>query len=172
MKRSILFTLSLCSLVILATRLPADDKADKEKALEEVKKLKGTVVNFPFSISFDGKGITDDDLACVEKIPDLEGIYLRKCKVTDKGLEHLKDLTKMKILFLNDNPVTDKGLEQLKKMTKLENLNLSGTQITDEGLGHLKDLKGLKILEVKKTKVTDTGIADLKKALPDLLVRQ
>ena len=172
MKFSNVACLVLSTLALLTPFLPADDTSERDQAIAAIKQLKGTVINFPFSVSFDGKGITDDDLVHLQKLPDLEAIYLRKCKVTDKGLEKLAGLTKMKYLFLNQNPVTDKGLEQLKGMTKLETLSLSGTQVTDTGLAQLKDLGELRVLEIKDTKVTDAGVAELKKALPKLLVRQ
>jgi|ERR1051326_1254419 Leucine-rich repeat (LRR) protein len=159
----------LCAVVTAGAAFA--DSSERDQAIEQVKKLKGVIIEFPFSISFDSRGISDDDLACVEKLTDLEGLYLRRCKITDKGLEHVKGLTKMRYLFLSDTSVTDAGLANLKNLQKLETLNLEGTQLTDTGLAQLKGLKGLKVLEIKNTKVTDTGIADLKKAIPGLLVR-
>jgi Leucine-rich repeat (LRR) protein len=170
-KRSRVAVLVLATLALLTSRLSADDKSERDQALEEIKKLKGTVVDFPFSVSFDGKGVTDDDLVHLQKLPDLEAVYLRKCKVTDKGLEKLAGLTKLKYLYLGQTAVTDKGLEQLKGLTKLESLSLVGTQVTDTGLAQLKDLRGLRVLEIKDTKVTEAGVTELKKSLPNLVVR-
>ena len=162
----------VAALVLLTAELSAQGNSEKDQALAEVKKLGGTVINFPFSISFDGKGVTDDDLMHLQKLPDLEGIYLRKCKVTDKGLEKLAGLTKLKYLFLGNTSVTDKGLEHLKGMTKLQTLSLVGTQVTDQGLVHLKGLSALRVLEKQDSKVTAAGVAELKKSLPKLLVRK
>jgi len=164
--------LVLAGLTLITPRLPADDKSDRAEALDAIKKLKGTVVSTtPLSVSFDNKGITDDDLVPLQKLPDLQELYLRKCKITDKGLEKLAGLNRLTILNLRDTGVTDKGLEQLKGMTKLQNLNLVGTQVTDDGLAQLKDFKDLRVLEVKGSKVTQAGIAELKKSLPKLVVR-
>jgi hypothetical protein len=170
MKWLAMSALVLAALNLLPSGLLAQG-SEKDQALAEVKKLGGTVIQFPFSVSFDNKGVTDDDLAHLQKLPDLEGIYLRKCKITDKGLEKLAELTKMKFLYLNDTSVTDKGLESLKKMSKLEALSLMGTQVTDEGLVHLKGLTALRTLEIKGSKVTDAGVNELKKSLPKLVVR-
>jgi hypothetical protein len=172
MKPSRVAIVVLATLALLTPRLPADDKSDRAEALEAIKKLKGTVVSTtPLSVSFDNKGITDDDLVPLQKLPDLQELYLRKCKITDKGLEKLAGFTKLTILNLGNTAVTDKGLEQLKGLTRLQNLNLVGTQVTDEGLAHLKDLKELRVLETKGSKVTPAGIAELKKSLPKLVVR-
>jgi Leucine-rich repeat (LRR) protein len=171
MKPSNVAALAFFVLAVLTPTLLADDKSERDQALAEIKKLKGTVVDLPFSVSFDNKGVTDDDLDCLQKLPDLEAVYLRKCKVTDKGLEKLAGLTKLKYLFLGQTSVTDKGLESLKGMTKLQTLSLVGTQVTDSGLAQLKGLGSLRVLEIKGSKVTDAGVADLKKALPDLVVR-
>jgi Leucine-rich repeat (LRR) protein len=171
MKASFLAGPALTALVLFTAQSAADDKSDREQALAEVKKLKGTIVNFPFSVSFDGKGVTDDDLAVLQKLPDLEGLYLRRCKITDKGLEKIAGLTKMKLLYLGQTPVTDKGLESLKGMTKLQSLSLVGTQVTDVGLAQLKGLTELRVLETKNTMVTPAGVAELKKSLPNLTVR-
>jgi len=173
MKPSCLFALVFAVLTVALgiAASPAKGADDKDDALAEIKKLGGTVVKFPFSVSFDGKGVTDEALDHLAKLPDLEAIYLRKCKVTDKGMEKLAKLTKLKYLYLNDTEVGDKGLEQLKGLSKLESFGLMNTQVTDEGLAHLKGLSALKVLEIKGSKVTDTGVAELKKTFPKLVVR-
>ncbi len=162
MKLSRVAALVLPALALLTSRLPADDKSEREQALAEIKKLKGTVVNVPFSV---------DDLVHLRKLPDLAAVYLRKCKVTDKGLEKLAGLTRLKYLYLGQTSVTDKGLEHLKGMSQLQSLSLVGTQVTDAGLANLKDLRELRVLEIKDTKVTNAGVAELKKSLPNLVVR-
>lgn len=161
----------LAALVLLAAEVCARGTGEKDQVLAENKRLGGTVVKFPFSISFDGKGVGDDAMVHLQKLTDLEGIYLRKCKVTDKGLEKLRDLTKLKYLYLGQTSVTDKGLAHLKRLTVLQALSLVGTQVTDQGLVHLKGLTSLRTLEVKDSKVTDAGVAELKKSLPKLVVR-
>jgi hypothetical protein len=156
---------------LVASGLFAQGASEKDQALAEIKKLGGTVVSFPFSVSFDGKGVTDDALVHVQKLSDIEGLYLRKCKVTDKGLEKLAKLTKLKYLYLNATAVSDVGLEHLENMRSLQALSLVRTQVTDEGLAHLKGLSALRTLEIKGTRVTDAGVATLKKSLPKLVVR-
>jgi hypothetical protein len=54
MKRSRVVVLVLAALALLAPRLPADEKSDRNEALEAIKKLKGIVVSTtPLSVSFD-----------------------------------------------------------------------------------------------------------------------
>jgi len=171
MKLSSVTPLMVATLALLTAELSAQANGERDRALAEISKLGGTVVPIPFSVSFDGKGVTDDALAHLQKLPDLEAVYLRKCKVTDKGLEKLGGLSKLKYLYLGQTSVTDKGLEHLKGLTKLQSLSLVGTQVTDEGLAHLKGLGALRVLAITNTKVTDAGVAELKKSLPKLVVR-
>src|SRR5207249_6879954 len=57
--------------------------------------------------------ITDDGLAVVADLKDLENVNLAYSKVTDQGLKHLAGLKKLKILDLEGCNVTDEGLAQL-----------------------------------------------------------
>jgi Leucine Rich repeat len=161
----------VAALALLTSGQAARGDNERDQALAEIKKLGGTVVNFPFSVSFDGKGVGDDALELLRKLPDLEAIYLRRCKVTDQGLEKLARLTRVKYLFLDETAVSDRGLAYLKGMSRLQKLGLMGTCVTDEGLAHLKDLNGLRVLEIKGSKVTDAGMIELRKTLPRIISR-
>ena len=172
MKSSHLTFVMVAVFAFFTAALSAQGNAEKDKALAEIKNLGGVLVPFPFSVSFGAKGVTDDGLVHLKKLPDLEALYLRKCNVTDAGMKNLSGLTKLQYLYLGQTEVTDKGLENLKGMTKLKALSLIGTQVTDKGLVNLKGLKSLQTLEIKDTQITDAGVATLKKSLPKLFVRK
>jgi hypothetical protein len=173
MKAHHLALLVLTALALLASRLPADGNTEKQQAIAEIKRLNGTLIGMlPDGVSFDNKGVTDDDLVHLQKLPDLTGVYLRNCKITDTGLEKLAGLTKLKFLYLGGTQVTDKGLEHLKGLASLKSLSLNDTQVTDAGLTHLTRLPALIVLEIKGTRVTDAGVNELKKTFPRLTVRK
>jgi Leucine-rich repeat (LRR) protein len=173
MKMSRVAVLVLGIFALLGVWLAADAKGEPDQqALAEIEKLKGVVVPFPFSVSFDGRGVGDEALVHVQKLTDLEALYMRRCKVTDAGLKKLAKLSKLKYLYLGNTPITDKGLVHLKGLRNLQALSLVGTKVTDKGLAHLKGLRSLKVLELTDTKVTDAGVAKLKKSLPGLFVRK
>ena len=82
--------------------------------------------------------VTDDDLAHLRGLPNLESLEIHSPDITDAGLEHLKTLTTLKELNLHSTNVTDAGLEHLIGLTGLKTLNLHGTKIKPEGVDKLK----------------------------------
>jgi hypothetical protein len=143
-------------------------------------------------VSLTKTSVTDDDLAVLEKLPDLEILDLTETKITSKGLAHLEGMRRLKSLFLFKTFVDDGGLAHLENLTDLRVLSLECTKITDAGTVHLqkmtnlkewfslgytpitndslkyfKNLKKLKELMLLGTKVTEQGVKDLKMTLPD-----
>jgi hypothetical protein len=155
----------------------ADEPADQEKAIDEVKKLGGkvernekeagkpvTIVNLGLS------QITDENMMLLKAFPKLEKLSLNGTKITDAGLEPLKELMGLQKLYLVDTKITDAGLAHLKGLAGLRILSLVGTEITDEGIEPLKEIANLQELFIAGTKVTDDGVKKLKEALPKLKV--
>jgi hypothetical protein len=84
---------------------------------------------------------TDDDLAHLERLPNLRRLYLeRAVDVTDAGLEHLLALKRLKFLVLDDaEQVSDEGLRTLARLKSLAVLHLDlGRRMTPAGIEHLK----------------------------------
>ena len=133
-----------------------------------------------------GSGITDERLAELAMLPDLETIVLQKTAVTDAGLRHLAGLSKLENLAIRPAPgVTDEGLSHLGRlpnlrsleltgapgvtdvarlggtMAGLESLHVIGSGMTDDGLAGLKEMKRLKHLQIQGAKVTDAGLANV-----------
>jgi hypothetical protein len=67
-----------------------------------------------------------------------------KTNITDQYLAHLKGLPNLEYLNLYDTQITDKGLAQLASLKKLKSLYLWQTQVSPEGVQNLqKQIPGL-----------------------------
>jgi hypothetical protein len=143
---------------------------------------------FPIYQSF-----TDEDLACLANLKNLQSLILRGSgSITDKGLIHLKDLTKLNALHLDEASLTGEGLIHLQGLTDLESLYLAGTSLdqglayfknlkklnelcisgdfSEKGLQHLKELKSIQTLYLYPERgIPRRAIKDLKKSLPLLV---
>jgi hypothetical protein len=114
---------------------------------------------------WDGKEITDNDLAGFEIFTELEGLDLTGCnKITDQALENLSKQGRLKRLILSKcNEITDRGLEHLANLPELEELSLSDcNKITDRGLyflGRLLELKSLRLEGCHE--ITDRGLESI-----------
>ena len=103
----------------------------------------------------------DADLAHLEGLTDVNGVFLDETKVTDAGLVHLKCLAQLGALYLSDTQVTDAGLLNLGGLIQLHILELGGTQVTDAGVAYLRPLTNLRVLGLGGTHVTDGGLINL-----------
>jgi hypothetical protein len=105
------------------------------------------------------------------RTPDRRNLIVSfKPDATDDMLADLRNLTDLQIVELKGSKVTDAGLLTLKDIATLQGLDLRDTGITDAGLAHLQDMPGLKSLLLGGTKVTDDGVDALKKANTKLKV--
>src|SRR5438132_8148940 len=76
-------------------------KADpeQERAIAEIQKLGGRVEvdtqrpgTAGLSVFFNGPGVTDASLVCLESLRRLQALYLCSTRVTDLGLAHVQGL--------------------------------------------------------------------------------
>lgn len=104
--------------------------------------------------TFEGRVLTDDDLAVLKDLDPVIELDLKNAGITDAGIKHLSALTQLERLHLEKTKVSDAGLANLKGLTKLKYLNLYGTGVSDAGLEHLKGLGHLRNLYLWQTKVT------------------
>jgi hypothetical protein len=114
--------------------------------------------------------ITDDGLAHLKRLTELQSLYLRG--VHDKGMSNLSSMTRLQALFVTQTDIGDAGLAPLESLRQLRELHLWRTHITDAGLAHLKGLTQLQKLELSETEVTDGGVKDLRKSLPNCKIRR
>ena len=56
----------------------------------------------------------DEDLAELEKYPQLEDLFLGGSSITDAGLGHLKKLTHLRCLFIDNTRISAKGMKELQ----------------------------------------------------------
>ena len=148
-----------------------------------------------WNLSLDFSPVTDDGLAHLEGLVELERLYLPFTEVGDAGLVHLKGLTDLRQLSLQGDSITDegldaiwkeltnlevldldrtrvngKGLAQLKGLKRLVRLSLRGAPVDDAALKHLQGMTGLRELFLDDTRVTYTGVREIQKALPNLKI--
>lgn len=162
-----------------ASPRPADDQAAQTasldprvrelESLDAVAKVRTDSEGRIKRIDFNRSRITNDTLARLRGLEDLDYLDLVEAYITDDGLEHLVDLPGLETLFLSSTAVTDAGLEHVSQIDSLKTLYLITTGITDEGLDHLTQLKKLEELYIGETRITDAGMPLLAK-LPRLQV--
>ncbi len=90
--------------------------------------------------------------------------------LTDQTLARIAKLKNLEHLTIGGQAITDAGLAQLKGLSQLTDIELPQTEITDAGLEHLKALPRLKSLDLSGTKVTPQAIKKLEAARPDLKI--
>jgi hypothetical protein len=143
-------------------------------------------------IRLDGAWVTDDSVACVANLSQLNSLSLRSPNVTPgifasigqlaelrqldlAGMEHLGDdetehlgkLSKLQWLQAVNTSIADRTVAHLAGLTELEELDLAGTKVGDQGMEYLAGLPELDHLDVAGTRVTDAGLASLSR-LPKL----
>jgi hypothetical protein len=106
--------------------------------------------------------VTDNDLAQLEELRDLQALDIFDTKITNGGLIHLERLTKLKRLFLGYTRITDAGLKHLQALNQLGELSLWKTDVTDSGLKCVEELTTLRELYLHSTRITDAGLASIR----------
>ncbi|MAR12364.1 MAG: hypothetical protein CL681_20635, partial [Blastopirellula sp.] len=153
----------------------AHGEADEaQSAIQAIKRLGGKVRRqgqaWEVDFHLRGRGLTDDDLVHVAKIPSIGYLNLSRTKITGDGLRHLRKLTTLRRLHLEQTEVDDRGIAELVGLRKLEYLNVYGTQVTDQSLDVLAQLPELQRLYVWQTAVTADGVAKLQKRRPRMKI--
>jgi hypothetical protein len=103
---------------------------------------------------------TDEGMAYVSRLTNLRSVFLSYANISKEGLERLKKLPELKSLYLPGVIRTDADLEVLSRMPKLENVMATGPGITDRGLPHLLQGKPhIRRVFLTNSKITDEGLA-------------
>ncbi|MDW8264838.1 MAG: sigma-70 family RNA polymerase sigma factor [Gemmataceae bacterium] len=112
-------------------------------------------------IAFENVSLTNDDLASLKDLKELQILILRRTQVTDDGLKELANLPKLTTLTLHGEGFTPAGVARLKDLPSLRSLELGGATMTDDVVARLKELPRLKTLKLSFTKITDNGLKQL-----------
>jgi hypothetical protein len=110
----------------------------------------------------DSPGITDQGMAHLKGLMELEDLELGHTRVTDAGLDSLTSCKRLKHLYFDSSQITNVGVAKLGSRHPLESLKLKSSLVTDAGLEALKPLTGLNSLWLDETKIGDAGLAHLK----------
>lgn len=105
--------------------------------------------------------ITDQGLATLAQLDQLETLQLSGSRITGGGLARLSPLVRLRTLDLLETRLDPGTLEPLAELTALSSIELPATVLTDETLAVLGRLPHLKALDLAKSRVTDRGLASL-----------
>ncbi len=103
------------------------------------------------------KGVTDDGLRLLARLPHLRHLELDGCAITDRGLEVVRSLPELRSISLAWTAVTDEGAAHLTSCDLLENVNLGGTRCGDGAIAALAGKARLHHLTTGNA-VTDAGL--------------
>jgi hypothetical protein len=119
-------------------------------------------------LTISGKTITDDTLALLAGLTELERISSDGIQLTDDGYKHFAAFQKLKSLslfhpaFRSEN-FTGSGLAHLKALPKLEKLTFAGSTAGDVAIEAIGQLTQLKEFRTWHTAQTQAGNAHLLK---------
>ncbi len=105
----------------------AGGRASGAEALKLIAQLGGTVRNFAwkkgdtrYEVDLSNSKITDDALALIASMDDLDTLDLSKTKITDKGIAHLANHAKLSDIMLSGTQVTNGVLTHLSTLRTLD----------------------------------------------------
>ncbi len=106
--------------------------------------------------------MTDSLLERFSRLDHITALDLEGSKgLTDDGLRHLARLPKLRHLNLMGCSVSDRGLEVLRRLPDLESISLSWTRITDVGAANLAACENLQSVDLSHTATGDGAIRAL-----------
>jgi serine/threonine protein kinase len=106
------------------------------------------------------RSFTDDDLAILAPLTNVESLRLGGTTVSDAGLVHFQHYTKLTHLELNWTNVTGNGLSNFAN-ARLRDFDASGLRNAKVGIRFLRSLGTLKGLSLNRSDVTTESLADL-----------
>lgn len=127
----------------------------------------------------------NSELACLQAMHRLEGLYLdraiipdgslqslpvslirlslNQCKLGDEELNHIRRCTRLKLLDISETATSDQGTMGFTELHALEELYLTGTMIGEGTSKRLGNLAQLRILSMNDCNITDTAMFHLRK---------
>jgi internalin A len=114
-----------------------------------------------------GERTSDNEMALIGQLPELEGLIIRSPGVSDAGMEYLRGLNRLESLSLWEAGISDTGLSRLRTLRGLQRLKLGPIKVSDWAITQVATLNGLRVLEFDYTDVNDASLAYLT-SLPNL----
>lgn len=165
-------TLALLVCSALAPLTQADDKAAIEKLKEAKVEVKLDKAGNPVGVFCkESQNLTADHFRLIGSLKSLKELTLYRCPITDEGLALLTDLPNLEKVAFEGGKFTDDGMKQmagwksLKTMTFFHSLNKEG--FTGAGVAHLKELPNFESFGCGGSSLTDAGLAAIA-SLPHL----
>jgi hypothetical protein len=115
------------------------------------------------------KTLTDDMLALLAGLTELEDLSTEGIQITDEGFKHFAPFQKLRTLkffhpSLRSEKFTGAGIVHLKELPRLERLTLAGTTAGDaalEAVGQLTNLKEFRTWHTAQTQAANAHLAKL-----------
>src|SRR5262249_51832009 len=120
------------------------------------------------SVVLSGRRISDVDLVLLHDIRPVNRLYLDVTAVTDDGVAHIARLDELEVVSLSSTRLTNSGMAHFLNLQNLRMIMIARTRVDDDGLDHLVPLKNLVVLHAPASRITPTGIDRLCKLLPGL----
>jgi hypothetical protein len=111
---------------------------------------------------------TDDDVAALACLKQLELLDLSGTAVTDAGVAPLASMRYLTCLGLGWTTVTGKGLVALKELPDLHTIDLRLAPLDKEGVDAISQLSRLRVLMISGKTINDDLVALLPEKLPHL----
>src|SRR5262249_6857234 len=139
-------------------RLYLKETQASDEGLEFVAEAK----NLKTLMIWNGRTITDDGVAHLRTLRNLESIHLSDSKVTDKAIEYLSEIPSLEELSMQNNDFTDKALEFARRLPRLKRLIIDRRPpFSDEGMKQVRQMAMLEELWLQETLVTNKGLREL-----------
>jgi len=116
-----------------------------------------------------GSQATDQDVARLSCLPQIEVLALGATMVTDESLRSVAQWKNLQFLMIFASAkVTADGLARLEGQPSLSDLGLSHRPVGEAELAHLVKIPKLRVLNLYQSGITDEWIARLVEQRPDL----
>jgi Leucine-rich repeat (LRR) protein len=119
------------------------------------------------NLSLVSSPVTDRCVEIIASNPRLKVVGFSGCRgISDQGIAHLRKMPQLEYVWLSDTGITDAGAAHLVGLKQLNNLVYSSTRVGHGAVPFLKQMTSLRHLNVVGTQMTAADIAELRQALP------
>ncbi len=105
--------------------------------------------------------LSQESMASVASLENLESLHLIATSVPDAGLAHLRNLRRLKVLDFCFSQISDDGLQHLKGLHQLESLGLQGTRVSDAAVEKLNSMPSLVAVTLSRSSFSHAALARL-----------